>query len=112
MKRPMLNRALTLEAKERAPDGAGGFVETWTPLGTLWCEVKAGTGREAGRDFATLSRVPYQIALRAMPYGAPSRPKPDQRFRDGARLFTILAVTDRDPEGRYLVCNAVEEEVS
>jgi head-tail adaptor len=52
----------------------------------------------------------YRITVRAAPQGAPSRPKPSQRFRDGARIFSIDAVTESDPGGRFLVCFATEEE--
>ena len=112
MNAPKLNRVLSLEERLRTPDGAGGFSETWQALGLIWAELKAGTGREAGIDFATLSRVPYKITVRAAPYGAASRPKADQRFRDGTRVFSILAVTEAGTDGRYLICNAVEEEAA
>ncbi|MEM9436328.1 MAG: head-tail adaptor protein [Pseudomonadota bacterium] len=112
MKMPMLNRPLVLEERVRTPDGAGGYTELWTPLGTLWAELKAGTGRETSEGFATLSRAPYRITVRAAPHEAPSRPKPDQRFVDGARIFTILAVVEAGTDGRFLTCNAVEEVVS
>lgn len=109
---PELRRKLTLEARERVPDGAGGFQESWAAVGTLWAEVKAGTGRETGETPLTLSRVPYRITVRAAPPGAPSRPTPDQRFREGGRVFRILAVSDADAGGRYLTCFTREEEVS
>ena len=109
---PMLNRPLVLEERARAADGAGGFVESWIPLGTLWAELKAGTGRETGEGLATLSLANYRITVRAASPGAPSRPKPDQRFRDGARIFRILAVLEKGKDGRFLQCNAVEELVT
>jgi head-tail adaptor len=104
-----LNRRLVLEEVERVPDGAGGFAELWVARGTLWGQVKAGSGRDAAGEFATLSTVPYRITVRAAPPGAPSRPKPDQRFREGARMFRILAVTEEEGAGTYLVCFAREE---
>lgn len=104
-----LNRALALEALERVADGAGGFTETWTLLGTLWAEVVAGAGREVPGEEITLSSVPYRITVRGAPQGAPSRPRPDQRFRDGSRIFRIIAVTERDTFGHYLTCFAREE---
>ena len=104
-----LNRRLMLEEVERVPDGAGGFAEVWVARGTLWGHVKAGVGREAAADFATLSTVPYRITVRAAPVGSPSRPKPDQGFREGTRLFRILAVTEEEGAGTYLVCFAREE---
>ncbi|MEO6299298.1 MAG: head-tail adaptor protein, partial [Paracoccaceae bacterium] len=32
-----------------------------------------------------------------------------QRLRDSGRVFVILAVTERDPDGLYLTCFALEE---
>jgi len=104
-----LNRRLVLEDAQTVPDGAGGFEETWIPLGALWAHVKAGTGREKAAEFVTLSTVPYRITVRAAPVGAPSRPKPEQRFRDGERVFRIQAVTEDEEAGTYLVCFAREE---
>jgi len=109
MKRPHLNRALTLEAPQRVSDGAGGFVESWVPLGMLWAEVTARTGRETAQSGAAVSRMAYKIIVRGAPQGGLERPTAQQRFRDGARIFTIQAVTEADHAGRYLTCFAQEE---
>lgn len=112
MNAPLLNRKLLLEHAVQTPDGAGGFSESWASLGTLWAEVVAGTGSEKAGEFITVSSVPYRITVRAAPVGAPSRPKPDQRFREGTKLFRIKAVSERDPQARFLTCFAYEEESS
>ncbi|MAM61057.1 head-tail adaptor protein [Maritimibacter sp. UBA3975] len=109
MRRPVLNRQLTLEKPQDIPDGAGGFTRTWVNLGTLWADVRAGTGRERAVESMTASMIPLKITVRAMPPDSPSRPKPDQRFRSGARIFRILAVAEADPAARYLTCFAQEE---
>lgn len=109
MTAPQLNRSLVLEAPVKLADGAGGYSRTWEPLGLLWAEVKAGTGRELAASAATLSRVPYRITVRAAPDGAPSRPRAGQRFRDGNRIFPILAVAERGVQAQYLTCHAEEE---
>lgn len=106
---PRLNRRLVLEAPERIADGSGGFHEGWTQLGVLWAEVTARTGRETAQTGAPISRVGYKIIVRGAPFGALQRPEPEQRFRDGARIYTIQAVAERDLEGRYLTCFAEEE---
>ena len=108
---PRLNWRLTLEAPAHAPDGAGGFAEVWTALGVVWADLTARTGRETFRGGAAVSRVPFSIIVRAAPVGHPERPVPNQRFRDGNRLFHIRSVAERDPEGRYLVCTADEQVV-
>lgn len=109
MKAPHLNRALDLEQSQRVPDGAGGFVVTWVTLGTLWAEVLPGAGRDPAGEEVILSSVPYRITVRAAPPGAGNRPRPEQRLREGSRIFTILAVTERDADGRWLVCFCREE---
>jgi head-tail adaptor len=107
--RPRLNRALVLEARADVPDGAGGFSVGWAGLGTLWAAVLPGTGREGGDEGVSIGEVPCRIVVRGAPVGAPSRPVAGQRFRDGARVFRILAVTEADAAGRYLTCFAREE---
>ena len=109
---PKLNRRLILEEAQRMPDGAGGFQLNWVPLGALWARLDAGAGRERAGEFLTVSSVPYRITVRAAPYGAPSRPKPEQRLRDGERVFRINAVSEEDPTGHYLTCFAQEEVVA
>ena len=106
---PVLNRALLLEAPERVADGAGGFIEGWIVLGTLWAQIEARTGRETAAAGALISRMAWKIVVRGAPFGSPERPRPEQRFRDGDRVYVIQAVAERDPDGRYLTCFADEE---
>lgn len=110
MRPPRLNRPLLLEAEEAAPDGAGGYVRSWAVRGRLWAAVVPGPGREAAGVEVPLAAQPLRIYVRGAPQGAPSRPVAGQRFRDGGRVFAILAVTEADADGRYLVCAAREEE--
>jgi head-tail adaptor len=109
MKPVHLSRPLVLERAVDAPDGMGGLVRTWAALGNLWAEVLPGTGRDVAGEEVVISSVPYRITVRAAPQGAASRPKVGQRFREEARVFAILAVTERDEGGRYLVCFVREE---
>ena len=106
---PHLTRPLTLEARQQVADGAGGFVETWVALGRLWAEMVPASGRDAAGAEITLGAVAFRITVRAAVPGAQSRPVPGQRFREGARVFAVLAVTERDVAGRYLSCYAREE---
>jgi head-tail adaptor len=107
-----LSRALVLEEVTRQPDNAGGYTESWVALGTLFADMRAGTGRERGFDAVTVSYVPYRIVVRAAPEGAVSRPKAGQRFREGERLFRIEAVADHNRDGLYLECFTKEEVLS
>lgn len=106
-----LNRKLLLEARLRGDDGAGGYTGSWALLGTHWGAVEPLSGRlERGETFAR-SRVQYRVTLRALPPTSQSRPKPGQRFRDGARVFDIRAVRDSS-DARFLICLVDEEDAS
>lgn len=109
---PYLTRPLVLETPARVPDSAGGWTQTWEALGTLWADMRAGSGRERTADLTSRSQMTYRITVRAAPEGAPSRPRPDQRFREGERAYQILAVADGDPARRFLVCYCQEEVLS
>lgn len=109
MTAPRLNRSLVLEAPVNTADGAGGFVRDWQPLGVLWAELKAGSGREVAAAETTVSRVPYRITVRAAPFGATSRPTAGQRFREGPRVFNITAVAEQGVNAQFLTCHAQEE---
>ena len=102
MKTPRLNRKLVLEELVRVPDGMGGFTESWVSKGTLWANLDARGAVERQVGNRTLSVAKFKIITRAAPFGADSRPRPDQRFREGARRFDILAVGEYDDAGFYL----------
>jgi hypothetical protein len=70
--------------------------------------LTARTGRETFIGGQPLPRVRYRIVTRSAPAGAPSRPRPDQRFREGVRVFNILSVAEHDPAGHYLLIEAEE----
>lgn len=111
MKAPVLNTRLVLEGPVLAADGAGGYDTSWEALGTLWGELRPGRGRAVKGANASLSRVPYRIVVRGAPIEAPSRPVPGQRLVHQSRVFAILAVTEADRNGQYLICHAEEETV-
>ena len=109
MGRPMLNRRLVLESQERAPDGAGGYTINWTPLGTLWAQIKPGSGREREVHSLPRSQVPLVVIVRAAPTGDDARPVAGQRFREGERIYHIHAVTELADSRRYLQVRVTEE---
>jgi head-tail adaptor len=110
MKAPHLNRELTLETLQAVPDGAGGYVPTWVEAGRLWAELRAPRGREGEEGEAVVAEVGWRIVTRGAAPGAPSRPVAGQRFRDGSRVFPIVAVHEGDAAGRFLVCVIEREE--
>lgn len=110
MEIPKLKWQLVLEQHYQEPDGAGGYAEGWLSLGTVWAEIRAGTGREQWASGLPVGRVPYRVITPAAPAGSLSRPRADQRFREGERIFWIRAVAERGTNGAYLVCFCDVEE--
>lgn len=108
MSRVRLDRALVLEVPVRVADGAGGFAEGWQAVGTVWAEVRPGLGRMVGGMEAEAVSQSLRITVRGLPQENALRPRAGQRFREGARLFLIGAVAERDGTGRYLICAAEE----
>lgn len=109
MRRPHLNRQLVLETNVRVDDGSGGFEETWQPVGTLWGQIKPRTGRVREGEAGAVSVHAFVIKVRGAPQGQSNRPAAGQRFRSGARVFRIEAVTEDEPKGFYLICHCEEE---
>lgn len=109
MKTPNLNRQLVLEAPERLADGAGGYEITWTALGTVWADIRPGSGREREVHSLPRSQVPLVVTLRAAPMAADARPKAGQRFREGTRIYNINAVTEAAGSRHYLQARVQEE---
>ena len=106
MPRPTrLRRLAHLQAPNGIADGAGGTLADWITIGTHWVALQPVSGvetHEASRDSA---RITHRILLRCP---RSLRPRADQRFRIGPRIFDIRAVFDRDGRGRFLTC-LVEE---
>jgi len=103
-------RRMVLEAPQPQLDGAGGFAVQWLPVAVHWAELRGGAGRNrSGAEEVPLGVTPWRVLLRAVPEAHPARPRPGLRFRDGMRVLRILAVSDHDPRGGWLVCHAQEE---
>lgn len=106
---PRLNRRMVQEERVETPNSSGGYALSWREIGAQWVAVEAGAGRGSGSEALATGLVPLRLILRASPDGAEQRPKAGQRFREGGRVFAVLAVADADPDQRYLTCFAQEE---
>lgn len=109
MSGPRLTSKLVLERLDSVPDGAGGMHESWVVLGVLWGEVTPRSGRETLGEVGQVSVTGFGVLVRGAPQGHAARPLPEQRFREGARVYRINSVTEADPGGRFLLCLCDEE---
>lgn len=104
-----LGRLVTLEEFVAAPDGGGGSVGAWRALGRFWARldpVSPGALRVGEAEQPTLT---HRATVRWRPDGAPSRPRPGQRLREGVRVFAVEGVAEIDAGRRWLACWLREE---
>lgn len=92
----LMRRRLVLEYPQRVSDGAGGHVTTWLALADLWAKIDVRRGDERSQADGRKSSLALDVIVRARPEIVASR-----RFREGARLYSILAVEPLTDDGAY-----------
>lgn len=99
-----LRTELALEAPAQAPDGAGGFAESWTEIALVFAEIEPLAARDRFGAAQTLEEVSHRITMRHR-----GDLRSGMRLVNGGRRFLIRTVHDPDETGRYLVCRVREE---
>ena len=74
--------------------------------------VEHAPGAERQGEVGAESVVPWRITVRGARGRDPRRPRPEQRFRMGERVFCIEAVAEAGKAGLWLDCLAREERLS
>jgi SPP1 family predicted phage head-tail adaptor len=98
-----LNRRLVLEEPVIVPDGAGGVIRTYQTLAAVWAGlVPVSASNVMVADGAAVT-VTHRITIRSGPEVTARH-----RFRLGARIFQVVALRDRDGDGRFLDIEAEE----
>jgi SPP1 family predicted phage head-tail adaptor len=95
-----LKTRLVIQQPVETPDDQGGVVRTWTTFATVWAQVTPLSARrdvEADADGATQS---YRIVLRSN-----LSLTLQHRFSDGARIYRIVNIRDRD-DRRFIEIDA------
>lgn len=101
-----LNQRLMLEAPVETADGAGGVTRTYESVATLWAAVTPVSAREETAAAQRGMNITHRIALR---FSADITSR--HRFRDGARIFRIVSLRDRDGRRRFLQIEAEERAI-
>ncbi|MGN6515702.1 MAG: phage head closure protein [Rhizomicrobium sp.] len=94
-----LNQRARILSRATAPDGAGGYTETWDTAATVWAKLEALSGDEDYVAQAIRTRARYRIAVRRHPAIEPAR-----RVVIGTRTFRILDVLDDGSPTLTLLC--------
>ena len=93
-----MRERFTLEQPVRTDDGGGGATLTWEPVTDLWAHVRPISGDERLAHDQIAGRLTHQVWIRHRTGVVPA-----MRFRDGARIYEIVAVLD-SPRRTHLKC--------
>lgn len=106
MRAGTLRHLVTLQTPTSAPDGDGGFTDTWTALATVWASIVPATARDLERVVAgtVQSSATHLVTIRYLA-GVTTK----TRIVFGSRLFSVTGV--QNPEERnislVLVCQEI-----
>lgn len=98
-----LRHRITIESKGQASDGAGGYIESWSPFATLWAEVKPINSRERFQAEQVQARTTHRIWIRYR-----DDLETDMRVSYQSRSMAILGITDPDERKHWLVIDCEE----
>ena len=101
-----LRQRLTLEELQRTSDEGGGFSEVWVTVATVFAVLRPTGGGERVESGRLAGTVTHEAVLRYRPGVEPA-----MRFRQGARIFQILAVIDVEERRRWLKCLCEERDL-
>lgn len=94
---------ITLQQKQRAPDGMGGWTEAWTELRSLWAEITIPTGRVATVAQQLEATVTAEIRVRLA-----ADIRAGMRLVHGATTYAIeAALPDNERRMLRLLCSSV-----
>lgn len=99
-----LRRRVTIEQPLLTTADGGGQTVAWSPVATVFAEVRASTGREQLTADALTGTVTHKIRMRHR-----ADVTADMRITWNGRIFNIRAVLDPDDRRRWLVCICEEQ---
>jgi SPP1 family predicted phage head-tail adaptor len=98
-----LRHRIDIKGKEEVSNGAGGFVETWVVLATVWASVDPIKASQHYRYNSTNVDATHHIVVRGG-----TQITEDQVIVFDSREFEVLAIEDIQERGVYLFITAKE----
>jgi len=101
----LLNAQLEVWRFTRTSDGMGGWLETWSQVGTVRARLSQPTARERVLADAAQARLTHVVYL---PHDADVRRSDELRL--GPRALEVLATFEPSVPGTYLRANCEERQ--
>lgn len=99
-----LRHEVALEEPVTAPDGAGGYSESWVETARFFAAIEPLQARSLFGADRRLETESHRILLRHRP-----DVRPGMRFFWRGRALMIRTVRDPDGSARYLSCETMED---
>jgi SPP1 family predicted phage head-tail adaptor len=99
-----LRHRLTIEENRPTKDGAGGQVDAWVPVATVWAKVAPLSGIIAAEGMKATPRRTHEITIR---HRADVHEFMRGR-RSSERVLEFRGIVDPDERGEYLTIAAEE----
>lgn len=96
-----LNQRITIERKQRTPDGGGGYVEAWSTVETRWALVRPMSGNERAASQQTQADANYLIVVRN-----PADVQHADRIMWNGDAYNVRFIKDRGSRALYLEIEA------
>lgn len=96
-----LDQRIELEHIVQAPDGGGGYVESWVSYAHVWANVRPMSGRERFQAQQTQAAADYRFTIRYRDDVTEA-----DRIRWRGKTYNIRFIADAGPREPYLAIDA------
>lgn len=92
-----LNKRVTLQYKTKAPDGMGGFVDSYVDAATVWAAIWPVSASEQVQAAQQVMTISHRIRIRWR-----SMLKASWRIKFGTRYFAIVSIINPSERNQML----------
>jgi SPP1 family predicted phage head-tail adaptor len=100
---PAMNHRIAFQATTQTTDGAGGFIEEWATVATVWASIEPARSSERFLAMQTETHVTHTIMCRYNPVITTAK-----RAMFGSRIFDVTGVINMAEANAYMKITAVE----
>lgn len=98
-----LRHRIELQEETKAPDGSGGWIDTWATYATVWAKIIPLSGSEGIFGMQLQDTITHDIMIRYRPGVAPVH-----RVKYGERVFNIRQAINIEERSRWIDIRAEE----
>ncbi|HHV79087.1 MAG TPA: phage head closure protein [Firmicutes bacterium] len=95
--RQLLNQTVSIQRKERSPDGMGGWISDWVTVITTVARISPVSAKER----IQYEQLQYPVTHKVYMLGS-ANVKPGDQIVFGARRFSVKGVTNPSEMGHHL----------